>query len=508
MDGVHAPIGWREETYMWDYRVIRSVAHSGLGWVPDEAAGPAFLSVARCACGEVKHLAPPPGPPKSRNVRGIVNTQASDTRICPQFIDGTLSTLTRVAATFALFVALTASPLVTAQESTPEATEHVAVSTEAPVDGNPEPGSESDPGSDSGVDEAEPVADGESEPSTEAAAPTEADSESETSVAESEPAAGTIESTTAALSETPEVAPALAYSLLSDSDCHIVPDQPTEVLSGGALDLTCRESIGLHGNDIVPDGITVIWQVDLSIGAGWELQVLAPANPGERADWSPPQPDSATFTFTQQQPAGAGSDPAVIDTSTGIAFHVRLLRLICSLDAPELLITRQVSVQSADTEVDPIEAAGAEPLRFQPVLHPIPDPAVTFNGPLLLGEVATTAAGATDPVRAGTVTLIISDLDDSCGAWSLQLVASQLTDEQGDALIGSSLMIVAINGDVIPDGGCDLAPGCDVLTVQAGPDGPETLSIELGIELRMPSQPDTGVFQTALSAALQPVTRD
>jgi hypothetical protein len=455
----------------------------------------------------MKHLAPPSKPHKSRTVRGIVNTQASDTRICPQFIYGTLSTITRVAATFALFAALAASPLATAQESTPEATEDVAVSTDAPANSIPEPESEADPGSDGGND-AEPVVDSESEPSTEGEAPPETEIESETSDAEPEPAAVADERTTAAPVETPELAPTLTYSLRSDIDCDILPDQPSKVVSGGTLDLECSASVELNGNDIVPDGITIIWQVDLSIGAGWQLQVLAPVNPGERAEWSPPQPDSAIFTFTQRQPAGAGSDPAVIDTSTGIAFHVRLLRPNCSFDDPELLITRQVSVQSTDTEVDPIETDDAEPLRFQPVLHPISDPTVTFNGPLQLGEVATTAAGATNPVRTGTVTLIISDLDDACGAWSLQLIASQLTDEQGDVLIGSNLTIAAINGDAIPDGGCDLGPGCDILTVQAGPDGPETLSIELGIELRMPSQPDTGAFQTALSAALQPVTRD
>jgi len=139
-----------------------------------------------------------------------------------------------------------------------------------------------------------------------------------------------------------------------------------------------------------------------------------------------------------------------------------------------------------------------------PALQPIPKPSVAFDGPLAFGDVGVTASGPENPSRSGRVSLTVANLDAACGTWNLVVSASGLVDGDGQAMQGSHLMVVSVNDEPIPGDACDLAAGCDIVALLAGPNAASPQTVVLGVELRMPEQPGLGVFGTALDASLVP----
>lgn len=302
----------------------------------------------------------------------------------------------------------------------------------------------------------------------------------------------------------PTPAPTLSYLLSDQPECILAPDQPDTVASGGALDYQCTDRVSLTGTGIAPDGVSVKWSIQTTIDADWSVQLLPPVNENEIAQWTDPGLADAYFTFDQLRPAGSGDDAATIDTTIEVTYGIRVTRPNCNLTTPELAITRGVEVGSADASATSLAQSEPEPLRINPGLQAIPDPSVAFTGPLDFGEVSVTASGPDSAVKTGTMTVIVSGLNQSCGAWTLHLASTSLADEAGNPLSGSSLVVVAVDGVAPPDGGCDLANGCDLTTFTGAIDAAQTQSLTLDIELRMPDQPGTGSFQTSLSAALLP----
>ncbi len=303
----------------------------------------------------------------------------------------------------------------------------------------------------------------------------------------------------------PTPAPTLSYLLSDQPECKLAPDQPDAIASGGALDYQCTDRVSLTGTAIVPDGVTVKWNVQVSIDAGWSVQLLSPVNENEIAQWTDPNLADAHFAFEQLHPAGSRSDVSTLDTTSEITYSIRITRPNCNLTTPELKITHGIEIVSAEAAATSLAQSEPEPLRIKPGLQAIPEPSVAFAGPLNFGEISVTATGPDSTTKTGIMNVIVSDLNQSCGDWSLHLASTPLADEAGNPLSGSSLVVVAVDGTALPDGGCDLANGCDLATLTGAPDAAQTQSLTLDIELRMPDQPGTGAFQTSLSAALLPL---
>ena len=306
---------------------------------------------------------------------------------------------------------------------------------------------------------------------------------------------------------TPEPVSTLSYLLDAQPTCELAPDQSNVVKSGGAVDYRCTDSVALGGEHVTPATLALNWTVTATIDAGWTVQLLPPAHENEVVDWSARDSNRATFQFSPRAPAGDGGEPAAIDVNAQIVFGLRLTRPACNLAPPVLKLSHAVDLQSPDATAASQRQDTPEPLRIEPELAPIPEPSVTFAGPLDFGKVSVTALGADTTTKTGQLELSVTDLDQACGDWLLHLASAPLTDAAGDLLDGSHLVVISINGDALADGGCDLSAGCDLATLTASPEATATASFTLDIELRMPAQPGTGSFQPSLTAALTPTTR-
>lgn len=378
--------------------------------------------------------------------------------------------------------------IASAQDGTPVAPDPVL--TEAPA---PEPESAPEPAPVETVPEPEPVLTDSVEPAP--AAPEEVVPEAPVEVVEAPVAQ--------------PIVPALTVTVAPQPTCALAPDQPAAIASAGSLDYICTDSVALSGTDIVPASVSVVWSTWAAIDGGWAAQLLPPVNPGEPAPvWTEPGLAEAWFEFHHAYPLGDGAMPTTIDQAVTIDYRVRITRATCATVPQGLYLDRSIAVGVNDPAAVVTETpVPTEPLYLTPELAPIPEPAVTFDGPLSFGEVGVTATGTESPVRPGTLGLTVSHLDLACGEWTLAVTAAPLTDDAGAALDGSQLMAVSVNGAPLP-APCDLAAGCDLASLPTGPNAMPIQSITVGVELRLPEQPDLGSFHTSLTAALRPAATD
>jgi hypothetical protein len=316
------------------------------------------------------------------------------------------------------------------------------------------------------------------------------------------PASPTIEPTaTSTPTPTPEVS--LTYALASAPECTLAPDQAAAVASGGAIDYACTSTLALNGTQVIPANVAVTWSASATIGGGWSVQVLPPQNdPQDVVEWTPAGATEARFDFVQRNPAGTAAEPGDLATTTTIGYRLRVQRPTCSTEAQTFQLQHDVAVQSPDAPAEAEPTAPRDPLRITPDLQAIPEPAVAFDGALDFGEVSLSASGLPESTRGGSLGVVVSNLNQTCGEWTVRVSASALADQAGVPLPGSSLVVVSINGEAVPDGGCDLANGCDLATLTGNPDALETQTIALGVELRMPEAATAGAFQTTLDAVL------
>jgi len=300
--------------------------------------------------------------------------------------------------------------------------------------------------------------------------------------------------------------PELAYALATQPECRLAPGHDGAIASGGSLEYRCIDTVTFRGSGIVPANVSATWTVMASVAGGWSVQLLRPqTGPDDVPEWTTANLAGARFDFAQTTPAGAGTDATSLDTPARIEFRVRLTRADCALDPQTLELRHEIAVQSPDAPAnpDPGTTGSREPLRLIPDLRAIPEPSVAFDGALSFGEVGVTANGPVDPVRQGTLAVVVSGLDQACGDWTLRVEASALTDATGAPLEGARLVVVSIDNQPLPDGGCDLAGGCDLLALTGGREATPSRTLTLGVELRIPEQPGLGNFMTSLTAALE-----
>ncbi len=304
---------------------------------------------------------------------------------------------------------------------------------------------------------------------------------------------------------TPTTEPALTYSLVEQPRCELALDQPSSIASGGSLDYTCTDTVSISGTHIVPANVDITWTTRALVEDGWSVQLLPPKNdPDDVVEWTLANLAEARFSFDQRDPAGTGTEAGDVALKTEITYRLRVTRAACAIEPETIWLTHDVSVTSPDAaaELDPPLTTPREPLRITPGLKSIPEPSVAFDGGLNFGEVGITSSGLSETTRTGTLAVTVSNLDQACGDWNVFTSATTLTTQDGAPLEGSSLVVVAVDGVALPEGGCDLSTGCALATFAANPSAQPTQTIALTVELRMPVYTSIGAFQTTLDAVL------
>jgi hypothetical protein len=402
-------------------------------------------------------------------------------------------TLAALAITITICLALLVpGQSVWAQETPESGVEATEAATEAPVEAT-------EPPTEVVVTEA-PV---ETEAPVSTAAPTEVVATEVPTEAET-PTATSTETPTEPPTPTP--APSLDYTLASAPDCQLAPESAATLASGATIEYLCTERMSISGANLAPASMGLTWNVRIDAEGGWSVQVLAPVNPGEVEQWSDPGMASATVAFSPIAPFGSDTTPTTIDTQAEMTYRVRITRpegMTCDTTPYALTFTRDATPTAAETTATP--GAMPDPYRLTPDLATIPVPTVSFAGPLDLGDVSSSADGASPAVAEGTLTVTVDGLDATCGGWTLHLSGAGLVDTDGAPLDGSTLVITAIDDVPLATGECQLAGGCDLLILDGGAGAPTTSTHTIRVELRMPDAPRTGSFRAAVQAALREI---
>lgn len=304
---------------------------------------------------------------------------------------------------------------------------------------------------------------------------------------------------------TPTAESSLTYSLAEKTECTPITGQADTIAAGDWREYECTDRLSVHGIHLVPTDAAVTWTTRAVVEGGWSVQFLSPINPGDApAEWSAAGAADATMTFAQRNALGTGTEATDLDTTIAMTYRLRVHRAACTESTQTVWLTHDVQLHSPDAEatLDPPLTTPREAQRLTPDLAAIPQPAVAFDGALNFGEIGLTANGPSTAVPTGTLSVVVTNLDQSCGDWTVSVSASDLTDEAGNALPDSQLVVVAVNGQALADGGCDLGTGCNMPTLTAGETAPATETLVLTVELRVPEQASIGTFATTLDAVL------
>jgi hypothetical protein len=273
---------------------------------------------------------------------------------------------------------------------------------------------------------------------------------------------------------------------------------PETVASGGTLEYACTSSIRLSGADIAPATIDIAWDLQVSIDGGWSASVLPPHSD----QWVGTSSGFSRVSIGELDHGLHGDSPVSIDEQViEISYRLRIERPSCAMSNPQARLGHAVTVAAPGATITNNSPA-IETLALAPALKTVPDPSVLFNGPLDFGSVGTTASGPVVSTLTGTLVVTVSELNESCGEWSLNLGATPLVDGSGEPLAGAALVLVAAGDLTVADGGCDLSERCIALMLIAGPDAAAELQIPLTIELRVGPETPLGAFGTTIDATL------
>jgi hypothetical protein len=298
----------------------------------------------------------------------------------------------------------------------------------------------------------------------------------------------------------------LTYIPYDHPRCKPSGEAPEIVAQGAYLDYSCSYRIALAGANVAPAAIQLAWRVDAAVGGGWQVQLRPPV---VDSNDPPPWTDSPhpTATFQQQGPIAIDASPDIgdtLDATAKLTFKLRVYRLACGIDPQS--VTLNVRVAATLPEVDGATVmAGApdsQPFTLKPALAPIPEPSVSFSGSLDFGDVAVDATGVKTPPKPQTITVKVSELDQACGSWRLQLKAAPLDGSQNATIDASNLQLSSIDDHPLADGDCPLDTGCPIAVIPSGPDADPAATFNLGVSLVLPDQPRATTFNATLTASL------
>ncbi|MGH2548613.1 MAG: hypothetical protein ACRDHN_04455, partial [Thermomicrobiales bacterium] len=272
-------------------------------------------------------------------------------------------------------------------------------------------------------------------------------------------------------------------------DC-LLNSTENEVVQDQSIDYRCSIAIDLSGTDL--NGATALldWSLSATAGAGWSVQLRlldrSWGSPGSTALLE----DERTIDLDVTAPNALVAD-------------VRIYRQACVTAAMTISLAGSVTVQLLDANGAASGAAvqGASAGEITPVLAAIPEPQLSFAGALDFGQVSPETWG--DAVAAnGEITLVVSGLSSSCGAWDVVLTGSILQASNGSTIPVGNLALTAVSNAPVSGGSCPLAGGCLVMQLVAGPRAVDTESVLLNLRLTIPPETLSASFSSSITASI------
>ena len=310
--------------------------------------------------------------------------------------------------------------------------------------------------------------------------------------------------------EQPEPTPTLRYRTVSQPRCDLVEGAEAAVGHGGFIEYRCSLPVRLNGEHLAPGAVQLDWTVSALAEGAWTVQLSPPPPPDTERQWTEP----SAIVELQHQTSLAGDETESplesFGTDETVVFGLRVHRATCDLDSQPTTVTIGVrpSVPGLDTAQIEATSTPPEPLVILPALAPIPAPSLSFSGSLDFGEVPVDAFGVREEPEPATIVLTVDGLDQTCGAWEVDLEATALGGEDGLELAESGLRLAAINETPLEEGGCPLDGGCTVARIEGGPAAEPTATYTLDVSLALTDLPRAETFQSTLTAAVTEVEAD
>lgn len=331
-------------------------------------------------------------------------------------------------------------------------------------------------------------------PPTELEMPTPAVVASETPVPSA--AATDVASPAPSPSPTATLQASLSYTLDNAIRCQ-PSTSVTEVRHGSSIDYRCSLALLMEGEGLAVGSVRIDWQVKADVDEGWTVQLR-----NQGAEWQAAA-SGAVVTSTEEFATSTLKDGG--SGAHGLSVDLRISRNRCVADGGNVALIGGaiVSLPDAPDAVINIPARSSASADVAPGLVAIPKPDVTFSGTLQLGTVVlgpTRNATST----SGAIALEVTGLDQSCGSWNIVLHGEALSGESGSMIDAGHLRLVAVNGEPVDSGRCDLTSGCVVEVARFEPGVAATTTYELQFELDIPAGTTAGPFASIWASVEAP----
>lgn len=303
----------------------------------------------------------------------------------------------------------------------------------------------------------------------------------------------------------PPAAPTLTYIPGSQPHCAPSAGQPALLEHAAYMDFECRFTLSLAGERLAPADVQLEWTIQAAVDGGWNVQLMPPpAHESDVPAWTDPSPITGFGQTRSIWPSPSTEVVEQLDASSELVFGLRIHRAVCSEESQSVQLDIAVYPSVPAISEAQIEQLGPQPVTFQlaPSLASIPEPTVSFAGPLDFGQVRVNSQGlVSEPAPARSV-LTVDGLDRTCGEYRLVLSSSAFADPSSGEFPDVGLRLVSVDDLELPEGTCDIAQGCDIAILAAGPAAEPSLTLTLGISLTLSNQPRAAVLGAALTAEL------
>ncbi|MGC4193178.1 MAG: hypothetical protein QM589_18685 [Thermomicrobiales bacterium] len=315
-----------------------------------------------------------------------------------------------------------------------------------------------------------------------------------TSTATIEPSVTATAAVTATASPTATPSPAITWSVAPDFTC---TSDMANVESGGAIVYTCTIAATIVADAAPNLALDLTWDVETSPGSDdWAVDTRF-SDDAPWIDAGNGTPLESVDTFT--------TDTAAETQTIGrtLQFDVRLTRASCVTSDPSVLIRVSPSLAAPDAPSVSIAEQGTTVREntVTPQLAPIPEPSISFLGPLAFGQVSLPPDDHV-AVQASSATLQIDGLDRSCGMWTISVEGGGLSTADGRELDAANLQLISVNGQLALDSPCGLDGSCLVTVIVAGPTSLPSVRLALGFQVIVPADAPLGSLDAPVTATI------
>ncbi|MGC4108584.1 MAG: hypothetical protein QM753_19845 [Thermomicrobiales bacterium] len=315
-----------------------------------------------------------------------------------------------------------------------------------------------------------------------------------TETATAEPTAPSTPSPTTTASPTIMPSPAVAWSLSPDLVCETEADA---VVSGGSIVYVCRVAATVVAGAAPNLALELQWDVTTDGRSDdWSIEV----RPSDAEAWSDAG-DGTPLEIVDAFTTGSGTSTQTL--ARPLTFDLQLTRASCVTTDPPIAVRISASITAPHASTMPIAATGSttRDATVTPVLAAIPEPSISFLGPLTFGQVSL-PSNEQVAVQASTAVLLIDGLDQSCGIWTIAVEGGSLSAGGGRVLEAANVQLISVNGQLAPSSPCGLDEACVVAVIAAGPNSLSSLQLTLGFQVIVPADAPLGALQALVTATI------